>query len=205
MGILDDRQTNSVTRESANAFIELRSEESLEDWTPDSLASRSEVIQQLEDYSYPSSDFAVPECTPNDQQDSSTPEYSRRSSPRFQKGFCLASSNTATEYVRASMTRNLIRIYHDSMENALSCWLTEHNCPYSSSISDVLSQRERRAWGPGWLNRMCIRVCRLDRASSSIRGRALSAAEDKVAARALHLAIIAFASQWTQQDRKSVV
>lgn len=100
------------------------------------------------------------------------------------------------------MTRNLIRIYHDSMRNALSCWLTEHNCPYSSSISDVLPHRERREWGPSWSNRMCIRVCRLDRASSSIRGRALSAAEDKAAARALHLAIIAFASQWTPHAQK---
>lgn len=100
------------------------------------------------------------------------------------------------------MTRNLIRIYHDSMENALSCWLTEHNCPYSSSIVDVLPHRERREWGPSWSNRMCIRVCRLDRASSSIRGRALSAAEDRAAARALHLAIMAFASQWTQHAQK---
>jgi hypothetical protein len=32
---------------------------------------------------------------------------------------------------RSTMTHSLLRIYHDSMENALSCWLTEHNCPYS--------------------------------------------------------------------------
>lgn len=49
---------------------------------------------------------------------------------------------------------------------------------------------------------MCIRVCRLDRASSLVRGRSLSADEDKAAARALHLAIVAFASQWTQHAQR---
>lgn len=96
------------------------------------------------------------------------------------------------------MRRNLLRIYHDSMENALSCWLTEHNCPYSDFVSSVLPNDEREEWGPNWSNRMCIRVCRLDRSSSSIRGRALSVEENKTADRVLHLAIMAFASQWTQ-------
>ncbi|KAJ5188142.1 hypothetical protein N7491_004467 [Penicillium cf. griseofulvum] len=119
-----------------------------------------------------------------------------------QLNFSIASENTAKQNARATMSRNLIRIYHDSMENALSCWLTEHNCPYSDSINQLLPRQEMQEWGPSWSNRMCIRVCRLDRVSSSIRGRALSAEEDTKAARALHLAIMAFASQWTQHARK---
>lgn len=116
--------------------------------------------------------------------------------------FCIASENAASQYARSTMRRNLIRIYHDSMENALSCWLTEHNCPYSDFVGSVLPNDEREEWGPNWSNRMCIRVCRLDRASSSIRGRALSVQENKTADRVLHLAIMAFASQWTQHAQK---
>ncbi|EKV18884.1 Regulatory protein alcR [Penicillium digitatum] len=126
----------------------------------------------------------------------------RTSNPEQQWNFCIASENTAKESARAMMSRNLVRIYHDSMENALSCWLTEHNCPYSDTISQVVPQREMKAWGPNWSNRMCIRVCQLDRVSSSIRGRALSAEEDTKAARGLHLAIMSFASQWTQHAQK---
>lgn len=116
--------------------------------------------------------------------------------------FCIASENAASQYARSTMKRNLIRIYHDSMENALSCWLTEHNCPYSDFISSVLPNDDREEWGPNWSNRMCIRVCRLDRSASSIRGRALSVEENKIADRVLHLAIMAFASQWTQHAQK---
>ncbi|CAG8895288.1 unnamed protein product [Penicillium egyptiacum] len=126
----------------------------------------------------------------------------RSSNTETQWNFCIASENAAKQSARATMSRNLVRIYHDSMENALSCWLTEHNCPYSDSISQVVPHRGMKEWGPSWSNRMCIRVCQLDRVSSSIRGRALSAAEDTKAARALHLAIMAFASQWTQHAQK---
>ncbi|KAL5046545.1 regulatory protein alcR [Aspergillus fruticulosus] len=128
--------------------------------------------------------------------------WSSRASPLGpQNSLCIASDNTAQQYARSSMTKNLMRIYHDSMENALSCWLTEHNCPYSDQIS-YLPPNQRAEWGPNWSNRMCIRVCRLDRVSTSLRGRALSAEEDRAASRALHLAIVAFASQWTQHAQK---
>ncbi|KAL4959752.1 Zn(II)2Cys6 transcription factor domain-containing protein [Aspergillus stella-maris] len=116
----------------------------------------------------------------------------------FQWSLCIASDKTAQQFARSTMSRNLIRIYHDSMENALSCWLTEHNCPYSDEINYFLPPRQIKEWGPSWSNRMCVRVCKLDRVSTSLRGRALSAEEDRTAAKALHLAIVAFASQWTQ-------
>lgn len=144
----------------------------------------------------------VPAWKHNRDKEPSEPASDRSSIPELQWNFCIASENTAKQNARATMSRNLVRIYHDSMENALSCWLTEHNCPYSDSISQVVPHREMKAWGPNWSNRMCIRVCQLDRVSSSIRGRALSAEEDRKAARALHLAIMSFASQWTQHAQK---
>ncbi|KAL4900469.1 regulatory protein alcR [Aspergillus multicolor] len=128
--------------------------------------------------------------------------WPRRPSRQSSQRICLASSSTAQQYARSTMTKNLMRIYHDSMENALSCWLTEHNCPYSDQLNYLLPTQQKQEWGPSWSNRMCIRVCRLDRVSASLRGRALSLEEDKTAARALHLAIVAFASQWTQHAQR---
>ncbi|EAW12651.1 C6 zinc finger domain protein [Aspergillus clavatus NRRL 1] len=118
----------------------------------------------------------------------------------------VLSDNIADGYARSMMTRNLVRIYHDSMENALSCWLTEQNCPYNTALSPYKSapnngliRPAETAWAPSWTNRICTRVCRLDRAYASARGRSLSASEEKMASRALHTAIMAFASQWAQK------
>ncbi|PKX97004.1 putative transcriptional regulatory protein [Aspergillus novofumigatus IBT 16806] len=119
----------------------------------------------------------------------------------------VLSDNISDSYARSMMTQNLIRIYHDSMENALSCWLTEQNCPYNTAVPYTspsgLSSKAQAAWGPNWTNRICTRVCRLDRAYASVRGRNLSAAEEKMASRALHTAIMAFASQWAQKMPRS--
>lgn len=212
MEIPDTRQFHAATQEYPPAFNGIESQgtfpESLPESLPDSLDSQFEVIQRSEDELDPSSfDLTAPVWRYNRSiyspaTEENDTENSQRQSPESQGWFCIASDNTATQVARSTMTRNLIRIYHDSMENALSCWLTEHNCPYSSSVTDVLPFKERKEWGPSWSNRMCIRVCRLDRAATSIRGRALSAEEDKTAARALHLAIVAFASQWTQHAQK---
>ncbi|KAL4916745.1 hypothetical protein BDW62DRAFT_211716 [Aspergillus aurantiobrunneus] len=183
MDIPDSWQISTISGESP-AF----QQQSTYDPISSSLDGTLDATQQVEDDSNPSSFKVTP------------PAY--RDTSLLQRGLCIASDHTANDYARSTMKRNLIRIYHDSMENALSCWLTEHNCPYSDPISNLLPHKDRPEWGPNWSNRMCIRVCRLDRASSSIRGRALSAEEDKTAARALHLAIIAFASQWTQHAQK---
>jgi hypothetical protein len=116
----------------------------------------------------------------------------------------VLSDNISDSYARSMMTQNLIRIYHDSMENALSCWLTEQNCPYNTASPYTgPSSKAQAAWGPNWTNRICTRVCRLDRAYASVRGRNLSAAEEKMASRALHTAIMAFASQWAQKMPRS--
>jgi hypothetical protein len=122
----------------------------------------------------------------------------------------LASQNLVENAARSFMTRNLLRIYHDSMENALSCWLTERNCPYSGIIGPSnrgmkphLQKPMVSEWGPNWSNRICTRVCRLDRAYSTIRGRGVTTTEEQAASRALHTVIMAFAAQWAQAGERS--
>lgn len=193
---------NSKPHGSPDYSVESDTQGELFDLPPGSIESTYSSLPQHE-YT-PTADLisTVPMWKQNRHKNPLEAASDRSSNPELQWNFCIASENTAKQSARATMSRNLVRIYHDSMENALSCWLTEHNCPYSDSISQVVPHRGMKEWGPNWSNRMCIRVCRLDRVSSSIRGRALSAEEDTKAARALHLAIMSFASQWTQHAQK---
>lgn len=98
----------------------------------------------------------------------------------------------------AFLTESLLKIYHDSFENALSCWLTERTCPYSRGSEVSLACNK----GPDW-NRIYHRVFRLDRLSAPIRGRRLTVSEDRAASRALNLAIFSFATQWAQSSDRS--
>jgi hypothetical protein len=116
----------------------------------------------------------------------------------------------ATSTNRSFLAGGLIRIYHDSMENALSCWLTEKTCPYSVNVLPIMPrmgsdphESMTDEWGPNWSNRICMRVCRLDRASSAMRDRPLTPAEDRAASRALQAAIMSFATQWAQSSHRS--
>lgn len=196
-------QTNVTSRGPQKGFTGVEHQADFYDPLASSLADRFDYEREFQDESSPLSlSSTAPLCKQIDLRYSSVPDVNRRSNQGIPPSFCISSEKAANQFARSTMTRNLIRIYHDSMENALSCWLTEHNCPYSDSISTILPTGERKEWGPNWSNRMCIRVCQLDRVSSSIRGRSLSAEEDRTAARVLHLAIIAFASQWTQHAAK---
>jgi hypothetical protein len=99
---------------------------------------------------------------------------------------------------RAFLEEGLLKIYHDSFENALSCWLTERTCPYGQG-SDVSLHNDA---GPDW-NRIYHRVFRLDRLASPVRGRHLTCSENQAASRAINLAIFSFASQWSQSGQRS--
>jgi hypothetical protein len=99
---------------------------------------------------------------------------------------------------KSFLREGLLKIYHDSFENALSCWLTETTCPYTLK-ADISSAHEG---GPDW-NRMYHRVFRLDRLASSIRGRQLTFQEDKAVGKALNSAIFSFATQWAQTSERS--
>lgn len=108
----------------------------------------------------------------------------------------------AAEFVSSAdktfLREGLLKIYHDSFENALSCWLTETTCPYTLK-ADISSAKDG---GPDW-NRMYHRVFRLDRLASSIRGRQLTFQEDKAVGKALNSAIFSFATQWAQSSERS--
>lgn len=137
--------------------------------------------------------------SPNNKKDPYSP-------PRTDTQLSLSSQRIVDEFFRSETARNLLRVYHDSIENALTCWLTERNCPYSRNHKQRSPSRSRISisidgeWGPQWSNRICARVCRLDRAYAAVRGRSLTMNEERMASRALHAAIMAFASQWSPES-----
>ncbi|KAL4915991.1 hypothetical protein BDW62DRAFT_187298 [Aspergillus aurantiobrunneus] len=95
---------------------------------------------------------------------------------------------------------NLLQIYHDVLEHNLSCWLTETTCPYQrgwKNQTDAVPE-----WGSSWSNRIYQRTIKLDRAAQSCKILQLSPSEDQAACRALHLAIMAFATQWAQGSHR---
>jgi hypothetical protein len=94
------------------------------------------------------------------------------------------------------LTEDLLKIYHNSFENALSCWTTERTC--LSSTRSSLSMINETC--PNW-NHIYHRVFRLDRISTNLRGRQLTFAEDQAACKALNLAIYSFATQWGQSSQ----
>ncbi|KAF2004231.1 hypothetical protein P154DRAFT_572267 [Amniculicola lignicola CBS 123094] len=95
------------------------------------------------------------------------------------------------------LAEGLLKLYHDSFENALSCWLTETTCPYSKSVDVSLPDD----MGPDW-NRTYHRVFRLDQVASGIRGRKLTFIENKTVEKAVNLSILAFALQWVQESEQ---
>ncbi|PMD45882.1 hypothetical protein L207DRAFT_628548 [Hyaloscypha variabilis F] len=116
--------------------------------------------------------------------------------------------NLATFTNKSLMTESLMKVYHDSMENALSCWLTERTCPYGSRAltsngAGSIDPSMLREWGPDWSNRICKQVINLDRKFAVIQDRPLTRSEEKAASNALNLAIMAFATQWSQSSDRS--
>ena len=118
--------------------------------------------------------------------------------------FRLASSSN-----KSSISSNLLKIYHDSMENALACWLTERTCPYDVEVkSHVLHAPIRQKpiteeRDSHWSNRICERVCKLDKACGILRGRTLTTSENKAVDIALRKSIMSFATQWSYSSSKS--
>lgn len=110
--------------------------------------------------------------------------------------------------MKTMIATGLLRIYHDSFENSLSCWVTERNCPYESELQDLLGQRRPESLGEEAAfrlsdNRIFSRVSRLDSAFSRLRGSELSPSETRAASKALNAAIMAFASQWSHSSHNA--
>lgn len=101
----------------------------------------------------------------------------------------------ADDYNRLHINRSLLKIYHDSLEGALSCWLTERNCPYSFS-----SFNGSDTWGSQWGSRMVMRVCALDNEYS--KAGLLSKSDYGEGSRVLNIVVLAFAAQWTQAGQR---
>ncbi|KAJ0119837.1 Regulatory protein alcR [Diaporthe amygdali] len=109
----------------------------------------------------------------------------------------------------------MMKIYHDVMEGALSCWLVEHTCPYkslpstpSSTSSDSQQQfgtfqNMQADWGPDWSNRVYRRVIKLDRMANSLGLKKLNPSEERKVSHALNSAVMAFTAQWAQSSQRS--
>lgn len=108
----------------------------------------------------------------------------------------FAAQLLSEDWNRLSIKKGLLKIYHDSMEGALSCWLTERNCPYSSQVFDG-----REVWSSNWANRIATRVCDLDTVYCSTG--ALSLQEQTQASKVLNTVVMAFAAQWSQTGERS--
>lgn len=106
----------------------------------------------------------------------------------------LTCHSMSTSNQRALVKRGLLKVYHDSLEGALSCWLTERNCPYVVSAFD-----SQEAWSSNWSNRIIGRIHDLERATAN--SLSCKSRNDVEATRVLNLAITAFAAQWTHTDR----
>lgn len=110
--------------------------------------------------------------------------------------------------LKTMIATGLLRIYHDSFENSLACWVTEKNCPYESELLHlgVYSTPEATAEGAACRpskNRIFSRVSRLDLAFARLRGRELTSSENRSASKALNAAIMAFASQWSHDSHST--
>jgi hypothetical protein len=101
----------------------------------------------------------------------------------------------AEDYNRLSIKKGLLKIYHDSLEGALGCWLTERNCPYTHTVFDG-----NDVWSSKWANRIVSRVCTLDKAYSKIGH--LSKKDQQQASNVLDLVVMAFAAQWSQTGER---
>ncbi|KAL7809354.1 hypothetical protein V8C44DRAFT_334257 [Trichoderma aethiopicum] len=103
------------------------------------------------------------------------------------------------------ISTNLLQIYHDVLEHNLSCWLTEINNPLTAQSRPGDTEIRTglvREWGTTWSNRIYTRAIQLDRESMSANLVRLTPAEDASVTNALHLAIMAFATQWAQGSHR---
>lgn len=100
------------------------------------------------------------------------------------------------------ISTSLLQIYHDVLEHNLSCWLNEVTCPFGTNRRDLDRANTLVEWGSSWTNRILRRTMKLDRVSQSTKLIQLTKQQDSATARALHLSIMAFATQWAQGSRR---
>ena len=128
-------------------------------------------------------------------------------------------SAMATKVNNHSISENLLHIYHDVLEHNLSCWLTEKTCPYRgdfrtrkvagnlrdqfASLPELVVEGPQPGQEEGkWSNRIYHRVIKLDKIAQSTGLIQLTRTQTQTAQRALHLVIMAFATQWALNSRR---
>ncbi|SPO37100.1 related to regulatory protein alcR [Pseudozyma flocculosa] len=105
--------------------------------------------------------------------------------------FQSTSSRLTSNLDRIYLNDGLIRVYEGAAEQALRCWVTSSNTPYTL---DRLSQSSGKDQGAN--NQLVYwRICELDRGSRALLGRD-SPSEDREIMEAFHSVILAFAAQW---------
>ncbi|KAI5360385.1 hypothetical protein Slin15195_G083090 [Septoria linicola] len=118
----------------------------------------------------------------------------------LQQGFIrpqspFASHFLAEDFNRLQIKSGLLKVYHDSFEGALSCWLTERNCPYSIS-----SFEDKNVWSRSWANRIFARTSALD--ETYAEAGILSPRDQKQASKVLNAVVMAFSAQWSRPERR---
>ena len=164
-------------------------------WPP---ASQGSQMSQT----YSSSSQSISSKSPRRLSDSAWMSFNQQSSSRWNSPQSSLSSFSIDQQMITTTNNhltsaNLLQIYHDVLEHNLSCWLAEMTCPYQPG-SRKNSSHVVPEWGSSWSNRIYQRTIKLDRVAQSCKLLQLTHSEDKAAAKALHLAVMAFATQWAQ-------
>lgn len=142
----------------------------------------------------------------------------RKDSSNSQDYFAMPLSLFSADHIamensnRLLISESLLQIYHDVLENNLSCWLAEDTCPYkmrqrwhdhlSVHQGPVLGGQITPEWGVSWSNRMYHRIKQLDRSARLAKLIHLTASENQAASKALELSIMTFATQWARGGRR---
>jgi hypothetical protein len=127
--LLDDTEPNSSNPNVTQPTID-------QDFGIDGQSSSSFNSSKLGSWVQP-----MPKAQPvTDSQEQESAYRERRHSPPFcgngvmgESASPFASHFLAEDHSRLYIKKGLLKIYHDSLEGALSCWLIERNCPYTSS------------------------------------------------------------------------
>ncbi|EXJ94111.1 hypothetical protein A1O1_02504 [Capronia coronata CBS 617.96] len=126
--------------------------------------------------------------------------FRRSSSPLADPSSDTMQYRMAEKTNKSLILDSLTRIYQDTMENALACWLTERTCPYTYEgiVDSPLPIRYAMdgEGGPAENRPLIWRICQLDRPTSNMRDRPLTPRENQASSRALKAAIMAFSAQW---------
>lgn len=91
------------------------------------------------------------------------------------------------------------KIYENSLENALECWLTEGNCPYQKQLFPTKTLKTLNVPKQGLVvTSIYNRVRQLEASLAPLRKKPLCSVEVAGASKTLRAVIMAFASQWSR-------